>query len=200
LQTSKEIADMPVIGINFENTQVVGAIGYDLSVFSFGETFEIGYAYDITVNDLLPIQPISASSNWLISWRAIFKAGNFFGNTSKFKSAIGKYDFGYADYTSLGAQTYSEYLNYQQQSSPVFSCWASGDRSFYPADFSPPSNPGGDFLVINPLLGQDGSVPLSADSGYYNLTGCSTTGSFLTVFYFANLVADSGTTSVYPTI
>jgi len=175
---------MTIIAKSTFGVEVLGYIGYDLSAYMVGQTFQLNCIYDICNEDLFPILEPTNTANWSINWKLIFKSGTNFLNTGRFQGAIPKYDLGSWGFTSLGILNFQDFFNYQSQVSPLFASYSNSGYENYPQSWNPPFVPSDTPLEID-VLSPINQTSLLADTAFVQISGCTIEGSGLVAYYYA---------------
>jgi len=186
---------MTIIAKSSFGVQILGYIGYDLSAYIVGQTFQLNCLFDICTEDLFPILEPTDKANWTVNWKLIFKSGTNFLNTGRFQGAIPKFDLGSWGFTSLGILSFQDFFNYQSQVSPTFVSFSNSGYENYPQSWNPPYVPSGTPLEINTFSGY-GVTTKIADTAFVQISGSTIEGAGITAYYNA-IWSDSSYNQVY---
>jgi hypothetical protein len=121
---------------------VFGYTLYDSDIFVASSPTHLNVAGDIYNNDLSTLSPYTipgGSLGWAITWCFYLRATELYANTSRFISALPKYDIGQYEVAFRGNCTHSGYINFLAQRSPNFTCWDLDANIDYPSQYLPPT-------------------------------------------------------------
>jgi hypothetical protein len=90
-----------------------------------------------------------------IAWCFYFYGTEILANSYRFKSALPKFDLGYADIAFRGSCTDSIYLNFLAQRSPNYVCFKNNGGTSYPSGYIAPVPISDPQLIFLPLTKPD---------------------------------------------
>jgi len=130
---------MPVTASNNSNI-AWGFVNFTPPFLNQTELMHIDIASTVATDVGSTIAPLPGDLDILfISWCFYLYGTNVLANSYKFKSALPKFDLGYADIAFRGSLTDSIYLNFLAQRSPTYSCWKNNGGTAYPSPYIAPT-------------------------------------------------------------